>query len=264
MKLTALVENTSHCDLKAKHGLSLYLETERHKLLFDLGPDQTLFENAEKRGVDLDEVDTVVISHGHYDHGGALGAFLERNHTARVYIQESAFEPHYNKTGLLRLPIGLDPKLKVHPQVILLSGDCVIDDELEVFTVSDTARCHSPMNDVLLDKNGKDRFTHEQNLVIHGNKTVLLTGCGHTGVVNIMAKAAAFRPQYCIGGFHLFNPALRKTAPEPLLHEIGEALKGYPDTLFYTCHCTGEKAYRYLAAQIANLRYLSCGESLSF
>ena len=91
MKITALVENQSNCELKPVHGLALYIETEKHKLLFDLGPDDTLLKNAEKRGIDLGQVDTVVISHGHFDHGGALAAFLEVNHTARIYVQRRAF-----------------------------------------------------------------------------------------------------------------------------------------------------------------------------
>ena len=70
-----MVENTTTCDLEAMHGLSLYIETKNHKLLFNLGPDQTVFENAKKKGIDLQEVDTVVISHGHNDHGGALEQF---------------------------------------------------------------------------------------------------------------------------------------------------------------------------------------------
>lgn len=263
MKIVSLVENTSHTACKAKHGLSLYVETPNHKLLFDLGPDDTFLKNADLCGVDLSAVDTVVISHGHYDHGGALGAFLERNHTAQVYIQEGAFTPHFSKVGLLKLPIGLDPALASHPQVHLLQGDCVIDDELEVFTVSDLSRCHSPMNDVLLDPNGRDLFAHEQNLVIHGEKTVLLTGCGHCGIVNIMHKAVTYGPDACIGGFHLFNPTLRKTAPAPLLDEIASVLAGYSETIFYTCHCTGEKAFRHFAARTDNLRYLSCGEVLT-
>ena len=262
MKIVALVENTSKTDLKAKHGLSLYIETPNHKLLFDVGPDDTLFHNAEKRGVDLASVDTVVISHGHYDHGGALGAFLNRYHTARVYVQRSAFVPHYNKTGLLRLPIGLDASLADHSQVLLLDGDTKIDDELSVFTVSDTSKCHSPMNDVLCDDKGRDNFSHEQNLLIAGEKPVLITGCGHTGIVNIMEKAAALHPAVCVGGFHLFNPVLRKTAPDALLNEIADVLKGYDETVFYTCHCTGEKAFRLLSEKAENVRYLACGDML--
>lgn len=75
MIITSLVENTSHSEMKAKHGLSLYIETKRHKILFDLGPNRTLFDNAAKRNIDLSPIDTVIISHGHMDHGGALAQF---------------------------------------------------------------------------------------------------------------------------------------------------------------------------------------------
>ena len=51
MKIISLVENTTKSELKAKHGLSLYIETKKHKILFDLGPDKTLFENAVKRNI---------------------------------------------------------------------------------------------------------------------------------------------------------------------------------------------------------------------
>ena len=82
MKITALVENTAKEKLKAKHGLSLYIETKKHKILFDLGPDDTLFENARVCGIDLSKVDIVIISHGHMDHGGALSKFLAINKEA--------------------------------------------------------------------------------------------------------------------------------------------------------------------------------------
>ena len=76
MRITSLVENTTKSELKTKHGLSLYIETKSHKILFDLGSDSTLFENAMKRNIDISKVDTVIISHGHFDHGGALKKFL--------------------------------------------------------------------------------------------------------------------------------------------------------------------------------------------
>lgn len=76
MRVTVLVENHSDGVCTARHGLSLYIETKLHRLLFDLGPDETVFENAERLGIDLAAVDTVIISHGHNDHGGALGHFL--------------------------------------------------------------------------------------------------------------------------------------------------------------------------------------------
>lgn len=263
MKITALVENKSNCELSATHGLSLYVETEKHRLLFDLGPDQTLLKNAEKRGIDLGGVDTVVISHGHYDHGGALAGFLKVNHSAKIYVQRRAFEKHYSKAmGLVKVSIGLDRKLAEHPQVILTDGDCQIDGELLLFTVNHTSRFHSAANVNLFDEAGRDSFGHEQNLLILGEKPVLIMGCGHCGAVNILERAEEHHPQVCIGGYHLCVPATGKTVPEETLAGIAGELRKY-DMDFYTCHCTGEKAFAYLSSRVPRMKYLSCGEEIS-
>ena len=63
MKITCLVENHAKGDFKPRHGLSLYIETKQHKILFDLGPDETLLENAERLRINLAQVDTVILSH---------------------------------------------------------------------------------------------------------------------------------------------------------------------------------------------------------
>lgn len=262
MKITMLVENRSDCELTPVHGLSLYIETERHKLLFDLGPDDTLLKNAERRGIDLGGVDTVVISHGHADHGGALAAFLEANHTAKVYIQRRAFEKHFSKPlGFLKAPVGLDQKYAEHPQVVLLDGEYRIDEELLVFTTPDTSKFHSMANDTLYDESGRDGFAHEQDLMIFGEKNVLIMGCGHCGVVNILERAGEYGPKLCIGGYHLMVPATKKTVPKEILDGIAGELNRY-DMDFYTCHCTGEEAYRYLSLRVPRMRYLSCGGTI--
>ena len=125
MHLTTLVENTGNETFHGVHGLSFYIETEKHRLLFDVGPDDTLFLNAKTAGIDLSKVDTVVLSHGHGDHGGALKKFLSVNDTARVYAQKSAFERHEIRIGPFKKDGGLDPALKNHPRVTLLKGDAV-------------------------------------------------------------------------------------------------------------------------------------------
>lgn len=262
MKITALVENKSNCELTPVHGLALYIETEKHKLLFDLGPDDTLLKNAKKRGVDLSLVDTVVISHGHFDHGGALAAFLEVNHSVKIYIQRRAFEKHFSKSmGFLKVPIGLDRKLMEHPQVVLLDGERRIDEELLLFTVTDTSKYHSTANDTLYDEAGPDTFAHEQNLVIFGEKNALVMGCGHCGVVNILERAREYRPGVCVGGYHLIVPVTKKSVPREILEGIAGELRRY-DMDFYTCHCTGEEAFRFLADRLPRMHYLSCGEEI--
>ena len=261
MKITTLAENRPNGQIIGVHGLSFYIETPRHKLLFDLGPDKTFLLNSKTLGIDLTAVDTVVISHGHYDHGGALKQFLEINHTAKIYIQKKAFQKHYAKTLFLRTNIGLDPELMNHPQIVLVDGDYDIDDELKLFTVTNTSKCYSNANDSLYAGKEKDKFLHEQNLIIFGEVNVLFMGCGHAGVVNIMEKAAQYQTKVCIGGYHLFNPATKKTVPAKLLEEIAGELSGY-DVRYYTCHCTGDPAFRFLSERVGEMSYFACGESI--
>ena len=76
MIIKTLVENTALNDtFRANHGLSFYIETQQHKILFDVGKNENIVYNAKQLDVHLDQVDTVVISHAHLDHGGALDIF---------------------------------------------------------------------------------------------------------------------------------------------------------------------------------------------
>ena len=262
MRITVLVENQPIEGIQAAHGLSLYVELPGRRLLFDVGPDETLFANAEALGVDLAAVDTVIISHGHYDHGGALEAFLAINHQAKVYIQRQAFQLHESRTLPPYRNIGLNPALMTHPQVILLDGDHTIDDTLSLFTVPDASLCPSTANSNLYENGAPDRFLHEQNLLIRGDTPVLLMGCSHTGVVNIL-KAAPTVPKVCIGGLHLYSPARNETVAPSLMDDIAAHLAAYPELRIYTGHCTGTEACEYLSRKPPHLRYLHGGESLT-
>lgn len=262
MRITVLVENQPVEGIQAAHGLSLYVELPGRRLLFDVGPDETLFANAEALGVDLAAVDTVIISHGHYDHGGALEAFLAINHQAKVYIQRQAFQLHESRTLPPYRNIGLNPALMAHPQVILLDGDHIIDDTLSLFTVPDASLCPSTANSNLYENGAPDRFLHEQNLLIRGDTPVLLMGCSHTGVVNIL-RAAPTVPKVCIGGLHLYSPARNQTVASSLMDDIAAHLAAYPELRIYTGHCTGTEACEYLSRKLPHLRYLHGGESLT-
>ncbi len=262
MRITALVENRGSDEVKGVHGLSLYIETSRHRLLFDLGPDDTLFCNAAQLGIDLAGIDTVILSHGHSDHGGALRKFLNINHLAKVYVQKAAFEPHFCKVLCFRVPVALDTSLAGHPQIVLLEGDTVLDEELSLFVVKDATRCWSPANARLHDRLGPDRFLHEQNLFIRDGGKALIMGCGHTGVLNILAHAPEV-PDLCIGGYHLDAPLSRHAVTPALLDDIASGLCQYPRTAFHTCHCTGERAFRHLSQRVKEMHYLGCGNSVS-
>jgi 7,8-dihydropterin-6-yl-methyl-4-(beta-D-ribofuranosyl)aminobenzene 5'-phosphate synthase len=261
MKILALVENYSHGELAAKHGLSLYIETAKHKILFDIGPDKILFANANKRDIDLTKIDTVIISHGHMDHGGALQQFLTINHHAKIYVQRKAFEKHYAKILAFKVNVGLAEELRSREQIILLDGDYTIDEELFLFTLTSSDNFYSSANNALYTETGKDDFAHEQNLIISGTKNTLVMGCGHAGVVNILEKATAYSPKLCVGGYHLFNPLTKRTVPAKLLDCIAKEMARY-DIEYYTCHCTGKKAFRFFAKRLPNMKYLSCGESI--
>ena len=124
MKITNIIENTpgkSAC--QPEHGLSFYIETSNHKILMDTGASDLIINNATKLNTPLTEVDTVVISHGHYDHGGGLKAFLKINNMAKVYIHREALGEYYSiHEGMEPKYIGLLHGLKNHKQIITVDG----------------------------------------------------------------------------------------------------------------------------------------------
>ena len=271
IKITTLVENTSLSpEYKSKHGLSLYIETTNHKILFDLGSNDLFVENAERLGIDIRTIDTVVISHGHTDHAGALRKFLEINPTAKIYIKESAFDKHYTKVMGIPFYAGADIKLKDNRQFIFTTDSYMIDEELRLFSGIKGRKLFSQSNNQLLTKKNHkfvlDSFDHEQYLVIEDeNQKVLISGCSHNGIVNIMEeiqRAASEKFTHVIGGFHLFNPISKKYEKDELIRDVAECLKQY-NCKYYTCHCTGPKAYEKMKEIMGErLNYLSTGSRL--
>ena len=97
MRLFTLVENTQgQGGCICEHGLSIYIETQRHRLLVDCGQTDAVVSNARALGIDLAAVDTVILSHGHYDHSGGILPFSQVNKTARIIMHRKAPEPHFN------------------------------------------------------------------------------------------------------------------------------------------------------------------------
>ncbi|MEG0797287.1 MAG: MBL fold metallo-hydrolase [Acidaminococcaceae bacterium] len=269
MLIKTLVENTALTpEFQTEHGLSLYIETTKHKLLFDVGADALFIENAQKLGVKLSDIDLVIISHGHHDHGGGLAAFLAVNDHACIYYQKGAFEPHFAQTatGGQRF-IGLEPQLVTNPRLLAVDGDLVLDEELTLLSNVTGHKYWSGANATLLDANlVPDAFAHEQNLSIkQGTQTILITGCSHTGIINILERFEQHTHHTAavvIGGFHLYNPGLKQTEPLALIATIAQELALRP-TQYYTCHCTGQEAFAQLQARLGSqLQYLATGQIL--
>ena len=258
MKITSLLENTTERnDMRVEHGLSLYIETEAHKILFDMGQSDHFYENAKALGIDLAEVDTAILSHGHYDHGGGLSKFLEINDRAPIYINNDAFLPHHHGSEQY---IGLDTRLKDNSRIIFTDDEYTVDGTLKLFTCNGKARKHAMLPSGLTEKVGADfipdDFRHEQYLLITENgKTVLLSGCSHKGILDITHWLS---PDVLIGGFHYSKLPL-----DDFLVSAAKELSSYK-TEFYTCHCTGREQFEFMRQHMPSLHYLSCGQSLTF
>jgi len=273
MIVKVLSENTTSSEkLQGEHGLSLYIETQTHKLLFDTGASGLFAENAQKLGVDLAKVDIAVISHGHYDHGGGLETFLNLNGAAKVYIHQRAFEQHYaNRPGGMKAYIGLNEALYANERFVFCNDRCQIDDELELFSHVQATRLIPSGNTDLLVKEGdtfiRDDFAHEQNLVIRqSGKTMLIAGCAHNGIINIIDRFKAEKgcyPDYVVGGFHLYNHGSKRDEVPEVVHEIGRILLE-THARYYTCHCTGIESYNRLKAVMGeNISYISTGDQIT-
>ena len=248
MRIVTLVENTcGHEDCIAEHGLSIYIETEKHKLLLDTGQTDAVVKNAETLGIDLSAVDTVILSHGHYDHSGGILPFAEENPEARIIMQKSAAEPHYNGERY----IGIDTDILKLPNIQLIDGDMELDDELFLFSGITGRRCYPQGNKKLSRmENGvqvPDDFLHEQCLVIKQNgKSWLLSGCSHNGILNIIDRYREIfgnAPDYVITGFHMMKKDGEHTEAEKtvIIQTAQELAK--MNTVFYSGHCTGIPAF---------------------
>lgn len=261
MKLTVLCENTTkQKNMIAEHGLSLFLETQRHKVLFDMGQTDAFARNAEQLGIDLSCVDIAVLSHGHYDHGGGIEYFLMCNSSAQIYVSPLAFGSHFNLIGNY---IGLDSKWKESSRLSFSRDDLILDEELSIHSCNGHI-CRFPTSDqgMKIRENGRffpDSFLHEQYLLIaQSNQKILISGCSHKGVLNIIEW---FQPNVFIGGFH-FSKWNLQTGDRAALEEVAQRLLRFP-TQYYTCHCTGTEQYDFMKRIMGDrLQYISAGESV--
>ena len=274
MRIINLVENTegkSGCGVE--HGLCFYIETEKHKLLMDAGQTELLLENAQKLGIDLTAVDTVVLSHGHYDHGGGILPFAKINPDAKIYVPEAAFGEYYsvNKAGEPHY-IGLAAEIRELSQVVKVSAEGIykIDEELSIFSGIGSKHPVPSANQRLKKKAGddlvQDDFAHEQCLVIReGIKSSLLSGCAHHGLLNILDRYRELyggEPDVVISGFHMMRRHGYSDEDINVIIDTALALRQYK-TVFYTGHCTGVEPYNAMKKLMGDrLHYVHSGDEI--
>lgn len=255
MTWTVLSDNrTQHSSLEIEHGLSILLETEKHRILLDTGASDVFIRNAEKMGIDLSTVDYVFISHGHSDHAGGLKYLMNISNKAKVIVSSDAVSgKFYSKRRYFHSITTEWPEN-------LQERRALMDIDKDMLIIANIPQIH-PMpqgNQHLFIENAEgnyvnDDFRHELALYTNG---LLFTGCAHSGLENILA-ACPCPVKTVVGGFHLLDDH----ESEEELTALAQRLKAnYPNTQFYTSHCTGDKVFAVLKAMLGNqLHAFSCG-----
>ncbi len=228
-----------------------------------MGQTDAFLKNAGKMGVDLAKIDMAVLSHGHYDHGGGLGAFLQVNGHAPIYVHKRAFEPHYH--GAQKY-IGGSPLLyRGTPGCMKPTGWCLWGMVSRYMAVR-WAPAGISVEPYGLSRmeNGQlvpDDFAHEQYLKLEENgRSVVISGCSHRGILNIMDW---LHPDTLIGGFHFVKLNPERKSDAAVLDEAARELTAH-HAVYYTGHCTGTQAFSYLQARMPSgcLHALHTGQTI--
>jgi len=242
--------NVETRDTRAEHGLAFWIETEEHCLLFDTGQGLVLEDNARALNLDLDAVDTVVLSHGHYDHTGGIPSLVHRaGADIRVIAHPDAFLPKYRRTGTGIRDIGMpvssrdilsgltNPPISTRLAMEVVPGIWSTG-EIPRSHPEETATegfCNDPEgihDDLMLD----DQALFMETL----QGMVVLLGCAHAGLINTLdhiQRLTQGRPIHAVlGGTHL------RSAPQSRIAWTLEELKFFNLHRLVAMHCTGPQA----------------------
>jgi len=255
LTVTILVDDDGGTESgRAEHGLSLWVDADRFRILFDSGSGGRLEENARQLAVDLAEADAFVVSHGHKDHTGGFSTVLSKCGKARIYLHPGALGERYSRSRdgsvhAVGCPLTPGEDLaRRDPFLHWTSGMTRLHPA--VFVTGEVKRLsppEAPADHFFLDAGCTiaDPLSDDQALVVDTvDGVVVLLGCSHAGVGNTLASALSHLPtrrlRAVVGGMHLKDASMEEiTRAADALEELG-ALTICP------CHCTGDRAKDYL------------------
>jgi 7,8-dihydropterin-6-yl-methyl-4-(beta-D-ribofuranosyl)aminobenzene 5'-phosphate synthase len=274
LRVTVLVENSVYAaDLLAEHGVAFLVEAAGRRILFDTGQGRALLHNARELGIPLSHLDAIVLSHGHFDHTGALADVLALPGEPAVYLHPAALDKRYTRrTAPPHREIGMPDRGR--EAVERARGRAVWTTQPAEIAPGILVTGEIPRAAAFEDTGGKfyrdpdcaaaDPIPDDQALVIDfAAGAVVVLGCAHAGVVNTLEYARLLsgrRPVHAVlGGMHLAN------ASEERLSETEKVFRDYTGAKLGPCHCTGIQAVWRLRERFAG-RVMDCftGAVLTF
>ena len=207
MKLTVLTENCAGPYFKAEHGLSYLIEFEGTRLLFDAGHTDVFLKNAEQLKINLEkEIDAVVLSHGHWDHGDGL-QYIEQK---TLITHPASFTSRYRKND--HSPVGLNlshDEIAAKFKLITSEGPYFITDGIVFLGAIPRMNDFESATTTFIDHRGQEDYVPDDSglAIIQNNQLLVISGCAHSGICNMIEYARTItgisEVKAVLGGFHL-------------------------------------------------------------
>lgn len=276
MKIIVLMEDkyVEKKGLETEHGLSVYMEVDDKKILFDTGQSGKFIDNAKRLDVDLKDLDYVLISHGHYDHSGGLKRLIEEiGPNIELFVGQGFFDEKYSLRDSGNYEYVGNPFDKSFLQEKGIKTKYVdeniirLTENLMVFSnFNRKGEFENNNQKMFLKENGVyqiDEFLDEISIGIKtGKGLVVVVGCSHPGIVNILdtiMDRTGMKIYQVIGGTHLIEE------DDDKINMVIEYLKEKDIKYVSACHCTGKQGETMLSQQLEEgFMEIKTGDIISF